>query len=153
MARALSPVVGSVLMLAVTVGLAAMIGVAVLDTTTTDPAPQAHLSASVDPATDRITVTHHGGDSLDVRDLRVRVTVDGQPLAHQPPVPFFAAEGFASGPTGPFNSASGDYWSAGETAGFELAGTNAPLIDAGDTVEIAFYRADTILTRLPVSTG
>jgi hypothetical protein len=50
-------------------------------------------------------------------------------------VPFFASEGFASGPTGPFNRGWAGRWTAGTTASLTLAGTNSGL-DAGDRVRI-----------------
>jgi len=69
-----------------------------------EPTPTAAMSLSVDGETLRLT--HEHGDPLDVQSIRVIVAVDGEPLKHQPPVPFFSASGFAPGPTGPFNSAS-----------------------------------------------
>lgn len=80
----------------------------------------------VDPASDRISLVHVGGHALDVRRIQIRVWVDSRPLAHQPPVPFFAASGFRGGPTGPFNSAADPIWTVGERAGFRIASTNRP---------------------------
>jgi flagellin-like protein len=140
--RGLSPVVGSLLLVALTVGLAATVGTVALQTDTADPPPRVRLSAAADAATDRITVTHEGGDSVAVDRLRMRVTVAGDPLAHQPPVPFFAASGFHSGPTGPFNTATDGEWVAGQTAGLRLASTNDPLLDPGDPVTVVLYHGD-----------
>lgn len=100
-----------------------------------DATPRAVLSLSVDAATDRIGVVHEGGDAIDPDRLTLRITVDGDPIAHQPPVPFFAARGFISGPTGPFNSATEGYWTAGQVAGLRLASTNTE-IPAGATVRV-----------------
>lgn len=136
MTRALSPIVGVVSLVAITVVLAAGVGFAVSDGVAADPTPQATFSLSADAATDRIALTHEGGEALSATDLTVRVTVDGEPLEHQPPVPFFAVEGFHGGPTGPFNPATDSEWVAGQEAGFELASTNAPLLDSGSTVEV-----------------
>ncbi|MDZ5812252.1 type IV pilin N-terminal domain-containing protein [Halorubrum sp. AD140] len=130
--RALAPVAG-VLLLAITVVLAGgVVGVAI--DSPPDPAPTASLSLSV--SDDRVTVTHRGGDALDASELDVRVRVDGEPLARQPPVPFFSAAGFEPGPTGAFNAASDDDWRAGGSASFRVAGTNDPGIEPGRTVVV-----------------
>lgn len=137
--RAVSPVVGVVALLAVTTALAAGAGV-VLQGAAGDPddptRARLELSASADG---RIALTHGGGDPLDAAELRVRVAVDGERLAHQPPVPFFAASGFESGPTGPFNVAHDGDWTAGETASFEVASTNSPAVTEGSRVAVRVY--------------
>lgn len=135
MSRGLSSVVGVLLVAAVTVLAAATVGaVATVDPGTV--APTARLSVSADAGEDRITLTHRSGETLDVSGLSVVVAVDGEALDRQPPVPFFAARGFESGPTGPFNSASPNTWSAGETASVRVASTNDPQLSAGAHVEV-----------------
>lgn len=98
--------------------------------------PTAAVTLSVDAGRDRLVLTHRAGEPLDVARLDVRVRVDGRPLAHQPPVPFFAAEGFRSGPTGPFNSRAEGAWTAGERAGLRLAATNRPGVRPGSRVTV-----------------
>lgn len=138
--RAVSPVVGVVALLAVTTALAAGAGVALqgaADESLHDPTrARLELSASADG---RIALTHAGGDAVAVGDLRVVVAVDGERLARQPPVPFFAASGFESGPRGPFNVAHDGRWSAGETASFAVASTNSPTVSAGSRVAVRVY--------------
>ncbi|MDR5673247.1 type IV pilin [Halalkaliarchaeum sp. AArc-GB] len=107
----------------------------------------ASLSASA-TGEGRIQLRHEGGDTLDVRELRLRVRVDGEELARQPPVPFFSAEGFKSGPTGPFNPAAEPTWRAGESASLEVAGTNEPTVDDGSLVEIEVYVGSTPVATL-----
>lgn len=141
--RATTPVVGVVLLVAVVaLGAAAMAaglsGADVLSQTTGDHS-QVALTAKANASADRVTLVHRGGDVLDVGELRLHVTVDGQPLAHQPPVPFFAAEGFESGPTGPFNVGGNTRWTAGEAASFAIAGTNAPRLESGARVAVRVY--------------
>lgn len=139
-ARATSPVIGVVLLTAVTVLAAAAVGSAVV-VDPPEPAPAASFDAAAD-ASGEIRITHRAGDAVDPDDLRVRVRVDGDPLAHQPPVPFFSARGFESGPTGPFNSATGGTWRAGETGSFRVASTNDPVLQRGATVELRLYVDD-----------
>lgn len=139
-ARAISPVLGVVLLTALTVLAAAAVFAAVV-VAPPDPAPVATFGAEAD-ATGEIRVTHRGGDAVAPGDLRVRVRVDGEPLAEQPPVPFFAAPGFESGPTGPFNSATAGEWRAGRTASLRVADTNEPTLSRGATVELRLYAGD-----------
>lgn len=132
--RAVSPVVGVVCLVAVTVVLAAGVGAGTQLTTPSKP-----TTASFDVTADdtgEVTVRHRGGDSIDPAALDIHVRIDGEPLDRQPPVPFFSARGFESGPTGPFNSARSEQWRAGETASFRIAGTNSPRLRADDTVTV-----------------
>ncbi len=138
--RGLSPVLGAVALVAVTVALGATVGMLV-QSAPAEPPPRASfdLAASTDG---EVTLTHAGGDALDVRDLRVEITVDGDDLAHQPPVPYFAAPGFRGGPTGPFNTAGDPEWTAGETASVQIASTNAPGIAPGSRVTVGVYASN-----------
>lgn len=151
--RGVAPLTG-VLLLVITVGLAATVSGAVLvseppvpDTST----PRVSLSLSVHG--DSLELTHRGGDALDVTALRLVVTVDGDPLAHQPPVPFFSARGFRSGPTGPFNRAADPRWTAGETASVRVAGTNRPVLSGGETVTVRVYAGDAVVAVVSARTN
>lgn len=147
MTRGTAPVVGALLLLGLTVAVAAGVGAVV----TTDPAegpPVADLRLSADAAADRITVRHAGGDAIPTDGLEVRVRIDGEALAHQPPVPFFAARGFRAGPTGPFNPATAGPWTAGRTAALRLASTNAPGIGPGDRVTVTVATDRAVLAEL-----
>lgn len=149
--RALSPVIGIVLMVGLTLVLAATVGTVVFAPGTEQPAKTVRLSASADGNSDTITVTHEGGDSLDVERIDLRILINGQPLDHQPPVPFFAARGFNSGPTGPFNSRTTGPWTAGESGSLTLASTNAPDLNPGDTVEITVTSENDVLASLEIT--
>lgn len=145
--RALSPAIGAVLLVGVTVVAASLVGVAVLgQASAVDDAPR-HAALSMSVEGDRIRLVHEGGDTLDVRRLDVTVTVDDEPLRHQPPVPFFSARGFRPGPTGPFNAAADPTWTAGEAASFRVAGTNAPTLSAGATVTVRVAIDGRLLAR------
>jgi FlaG/FlaF family flagellin (archaellin) len=146
-ARGLTPVVAVVLLAAVTVLAAGAVGAA-LPAAPGQPPPTARLSLSADAAADRLTFIHRGGDAIDPDTLRLRVRIGGQPLDHQPPVPFFAARGFRAGPHGPFNAATSGTWRAGQSASLRLAATNAPTIDPGDRVRVTVYAEDARLADL-----
>jgi len=134
-------------MIAVTVSAVTLLGTALLgvDSATSSQPTTATIDLTVDG--DTLKFTHEYGESLDVRTLSVRISIDGDPLAEQPPVPFFAAAGFESGPTGPFNTASDDEWSVGETASLTVASTNSPTIEPGSTVSVRIATADSIVAR------
>jgi hypothetical protein len=93
----------------------------------------------------QVIVTHRGGPAIDVTNLRIEVIVDGRLLDHQPPVPFFAAQGFRGGPSGPFNSAASPMWRPGERASFQIAETNSPPLVEGKIVRIRLFRDDLVL--------
>ncbi|WP_224448002.1 type IV pilin [Haloprofundus salilacus] len=133
--RASVPAVGIVLLLFVSIGLAASVGAVALDhAQMSSDGARAVLSLTV--SDDTLRFVHRGGETLDVRRLDLRVSVDGAPLAEQPALPFFSEWGFRPGPTGPFNSAADARWSAGETASFAVADTNDPDLTAGSSVTV-----------------
>jgi flagellin-like protein len=144
--RAVSSVVGTVVLLGVVVvaGTAVFAAVPAGEPATV---PTARLSLTAEAGTDRVALTHEGGDTLRAAALDVTVHVGGDPVTHQPPVPFFAATGFESGPTGPFNSAHDGQWRAGETAAFALASTNTRL-DPGDSVSVTVRTDAGVVARL-----
>lgn len=141
--RALAPVAGA-LLLAVTVVVASVAAAALVAgvgaTDLSSPATAA-LTCSADADSGTLSLTHRGGTALTPATLRLRVSVDGDPLAHQPPVPFFAARGFESGPTGPFNRGWAGRWTAGTAASLALAGTNSEL-RPGDSVRLRLWSDD-----------
>lgn len=145
MGRALSPTLGTLLLLAITVALAAVLattlGTAAIGAPLEagDGPELARLSATAE-ADGTITLTHEAGDPIDLEATTVSVTVDGTPLETQPPVPFFSTTGFEPGPTGPFNSATDNTWRVGERGSFTIAGSNEPAIEPGRTITVELTR-------------
>lgn len=146
--RALSPVVATLLLLVVTLVLAGTIGAFAVRSLSIQEPEHVAIDVSADAATDRLIFTHRAGDSLDVESLDIEIRVNDEPLASQPPVPFFSANGFRAGPTGPFNSATNSTWDAGEVASFELAGTNAPLLEPGDEIDVRIVAGGTLVAEI-----
>lgn len=75
--RGVSPVIGVILMVAITVILAAVIGTFVLDlgNNAGKSAPSASLAVTANPAgSGNITISHKGGDGLDAAQTRVVVS-------------------------------------------------------------------------------
>jgi len=145
-ARATSTVIGTVLLIAVTVVVGLVMGTALLGVgSTTEPTPTAAIELSVDENT--LIFSHDHGEPLNVTAISIQVAVDGEPLDDQPPVPFFAADGFESGPTGPFNSASDNEWEVGQTASLTVADSNEPTLDPGSTVSVEITTDDGTVMR------
>lgn len=133
MSRGYAPV-AVVLLLAVTVLTAGAVAMA-LPTVPGEPPPQRVIA--VDASTDgRVTLTLVSGDPIDVEDATVRVSVDDEPLRHQPDVPYFATTGFYGTPTGPFNVFADPEWDVGESGTLRIAGTNEPRPTVGDSLTV-----------------
>ncbi|MFW6382582.1 MAG: type IV pilin [Haloferacaceae archaeon] len=149
-ARGTTPVVGVVVLLAVGLALGGVVaaGAEAVATATGqelgsgEPDAGASVAVSLRVEGDTIALTHEAGPELRISAVRLVVAVDGTPLAHQPPVPFFAAEGFRGGPTGPFNVENDGLWEPDETGSLRVAGTNDPQPAPGRTVSVRIYVDD-----------
>ena len=74
--EAVSPVIGVILMVAITVILAAVIGAFVFGMGPPEQAPQASLRVSdTDTTADTVTIVHDGGDAIDLNDIKLIVQV------------------------------------------------------------------------------
>ena len=153
-ARGISPLIGVVLLVALAIGIAGVAAGGLLAADPPEPRPTVIIEAEVEPATDTISVRHVRGDALDPAALSLQVTVDGTELDEQPPVPFFSADGFAPGPTGPFNAATDTKWTAGETGTLRIASTNDPGgIDSGDQVALTLVYDEHVLAETTITAG
>jgi len=77
--RGVSPVIGVILMVAITVILAAVIGTFVLGLgDSLEQAPQAQLDAQYDSTDDVIEVNHNGGDTLASENINISVVGDSE---------------------------------------------------------------------------
>lgn len=151
--RAISPAFGAVILVGITVATAAVVGAVVLGEAAALSGPPPTASFDVTAEDDRISISHEGGDAVNVTTLRVEIAVDGEPLAHQPPVPFFAAEGFHGGPSGAFNPEAGDEWTVGETTTLRVAGTNDPALTPGARVTVELFRGEQRFASLSTQVG
>ncbi|WP_267640435.1 type IV pilin N-terminal domain-containing protein [Haloarchaeobius amylolyticus] len=125
---AVSPVIGVILMVAITVILAAVIGAFVLNIGgSQEAAPQANLAFSYDDGgdgwsdtqTENFTITHEGGDDIDASALTVRFSNQA-------------------------NTSMTDTWSAGQSKTFELnsstywGGTEPSGYASGDKIQVVW---------------
>ncbi|WP_435101598.1 type IV pilin [Halarchaeum sp. P4] len=118
--RAVSPVIGVILMVAITVILAAVIGTFVLGlgNQIQSTAPQASLTFDGD-AGDNVTVTHQGGETVPVDTVSLEYTNTS-----------------GASVTEAVNDVPGSTWTAGETAT-----TDAP-VKASTSVQVVWQAAD-----------
>lgn len=138
--RGVSPVVGTVALVACCVAASGTLALAVTGVGGSLAAPSnPGVVAAAATADGHVSLTYRAGPPLDVRSLRVRVTVNGRPLRDQPSVPFVGCPGFVGAPAGPFNAAADPTWTAGERAGFRIARSNARL-RPGDRVVVRLVR-------------
>ncbi len=150
--RGVSPVIGVVLLVALAVVIAGVVAGGLLAADPPDPQPTVIIDAETEPATDTISVRHVRGDALDPAALSLQVTVNGTELDRQPPIPFFSADGFVPGPTGPFNAATDSDWTAGKTGTLRIASTNEPSgIETGDRVELTLIYDEHVLTETTIT--
>lgn len=151
--RAIAPVIGVLAMVGITVVLAASVAMAIGDVPLPIEQVDLRVTGTFDPDSREISLRHAGGDPVSIDALDLHVGVDDEPLVHQPPVPFFAATGFVSGPTGPFNPSSDEIWAAGEAGSFRIALTNDPVPTADSTITVRVAVGDRIVARLELDGG
>lgn len=140
--RGISPAFGAVLLVGITVVTAAVFGTVLFGQAAALDGPPPTASFAVEADGDRVELSHEGGETVNVGTLRVQVAIDGESLAQQPPVPFFAARGYHGGPRGPFNPRTDGEWSVGETASFRIAETNDPTLEPGARLTVELYHGD-----------
>lgn len=150
--RAVSPVVGTVLLILIVASASAVVGAAAYTadpsrtgdlgpTTTGDATVEVHIAVSA-WADGRLAIDLRRGPPIDVHALDVHIAIDGTPLAHQPSVPAYGQRGFAALPGGPFNGAAEPTWTAGERATLRLAATNEPSLEPGRRVSVTLSTDD-----------
>ncbi|MCL9812645.1 type IV pilin [Natranaeroarchaeum aerophilus] len=150
--RGVSPVIGVVLLVALTILLAGIAAGGLITAESPDPRPTVVVDASAEPTTNTVTVRHVRGGALDPSALSLQIAVNGTELDKQPPIPFFSAHGFVPGPTGPFNPETDSEWTAGETGTVRIASTNDPAgIEGGDRVGLTLVYGDHVLAETTVT--
>lgn len=138
--EATSNVVGVLLLVAMTLILAAgVVGISTMGIGL-ESAPKAKLAIdSVDASENKIVLTHEGGEAFDVSKIEILTYVDEEPLEKQlEDLPAFGVTGY-SWPKNPgpiFKGTTDHVWEVGEKSRFEVASTNSLQIDAGDTVTV-----------------
>lgn len=148
MIRALSPAIGTILLIAITVALA---GVVLLltygGTPAQGPPPRASFDLSASASDRTVVIEHGGGDPVDVSALEVIIQIDGEPIPHQPPVPFESEAGFRAH-WGPFHEWADQEWTPGTEAGLELSAANGAALEPGVPVSVDLVVEESTVARL-----
>lgn len=132
--------VTGIVMLTLAVVVAGSTGAVVLSLTTGSQPPATDTFELAVQQNGGVRLTYQQGPPLSVDRLRLIIRIDGTRLAEQPPIPFFAADGFRGGPIGPFNAAATGRWRPGEIAGVQIASTNEPVPEPGKILSVTLYR-------------
>lgn len=141
MPRAVSTALGVLLLTAVTLVIAGAVGAFALEMAVgVDPVAPHQLSASVNATYGRISLIHESGPTIDVREIEIKILVDGIALLHQPPVPYYSADGFHRFPKGPFNPMADPRWEMGEMARVTATGGTRDTITHGSLVRVGLYQ-------------
>lgn len=140
-----------VLLVGVTVLLATSLAFGLSSLPSSSPAPDVSVVGEFDGDERAVTLVHRGGDPIELDNLEILVEVDGVPLEHQPPIPFFSATGFAPGPEGVFNLESDSSWEAGEAGTFSIASTNDPVPTAESELQVTVVVQDQTIAVLTLT--
>ncbi|KPN31107.1 hypothetical protein SY89_01849 [Halolamina pelagica] len=112
--RGVSPVIGVILMVAITVILAAVIGTFVLGLgDSLEQAPQAQLDAEAASGSDDILINHNGGDALAKADITIRAENSNGNNVSYSTISGWSGDEFTVGDTltvgSPFDGTTGPY--------------------------------------------
>ncbi|MBP2029183.1 flagellin-like protein [Methanohalophilus levihalophilus] len=131
---AVSPVIGVILMVAITVILAAVIAAFVFGLGSPETAPQASVKGSTDTVNSNsaVKVEHQGGDAITMITSNTKVTVDGTEIDTYNTS---AADKFEAGETLYLVKASGGEYTLGNLSSTTVNAT-AAFAAAGETVNI-----------------
>lgn len=140
--RAVSPVVGVLAFVAITVCAAIVVVLGIGAWSLESPGPTATFDLSAEGDGSSVAIEHVAGDPIDVETLSVTIAINGTELAAQPPVPFVGANGFDGTPDGPFNARADSEWTVGERARVSIAETNTPTPAPGDAVTVTLAVED-----------
>lgn len=152
--RAIAPVLGVVLLVALSAVCAGVIVIVVSDVVDMREVPRVTFEGTLNASSNEITLTHTGGDDVSVEPLEMRITVDDEPLRYQPDIPFASQTGFSTGPSGPLHAWATGTWSPSTSSSLSLSDSNEPLPDHDSTVVVSITYdnqplADITLTQEP----
>jgi len=140
--RGVSPVIGVILMVAITVILAAVIGTFVLDLgqSAGNSAPSASLTVDADTGTSNMTISHKGGDAIQPDSTRILVESGSESATFST---FSGGDAFAVGDQATVNLTNG-----GNGLDWDDDGTNDVTPDSGASAITGFTGGDQITVQV-----
>ena len=111
---------------------------------------------SVNASNEEVVLVHRGGDSFDVSEISIIISINGETLDNNledlpvagTPTGFDGALGGVFWGT-PSNQSYDNIWDSGDTGDFNIAGTNSPNnFESGDLLKVTIYHrpSETIIT-------
>ena len=110
---------------------------------------------SVNTSNQEVVLVHRGGDSFDVSEISIIISINGETLeknliylpATGTPNGFSHALGGVFWGT-PSNQSYDNIWDSGDTGDFNIAGTNSLKFNPGDLLKVTIYHrpSETIIT-------
>ncbi len=138
--RGVAPVIGVILLIALVAMLGGVVAALVPGSLDDHSTTTVSIDMEVDAGENEFTFFHRGGDTINVTDLDVRITIDGDPITHQPDLGPGSRKGLPSMPTGVFNPSTENDWSTGESGSLVLAKSNGgDDLEVGSLVTAEFY--------------
>ena len=146
----ISEVVGVILITAIVVAASAIAYAAVNVYELEQPVIANIDIESVDMSNEEVVLVHRGGDSFNVSDVSIIISVNGETLEKNLiNLPAYNVAGFNC-VGGVLHSWSNDnYWDSGDKGSFNVAGTNNPSnFNSGDLLKVTIYHrpSGTIIT-------
>ena len=96
-----------------------------------------------------VVLVHRGGDSFDVSEISIFISVNGEALEHNLiELPVNSTIGFGA-PSGVLHGWSNDnFWDSGDKGGFKVAKTTNRELNSGDQLKVTIYHrpSGTIIT-------
>ena len=142
----ISGVIGVILMTAIVVAASAVVYSVVGAYELEQPVIANIDIESVDLSNQEVVLVHRGGDSFDVSEISIIISINGEtlkknlielPVVGTPP-------GFSGGLGGVLQGWSNDNcWDSGDTGDFNIAGTNNPNLHSGDLLKVTIYHRPT----------
>ena len=137
----ISGVIGVILITAIVVGASAVVYSVVGAYELEQPVIANIDIESVDLSNEEVVLVHRGGDSFNVSDVSIIISLNGDTLEKNLiNLPAFSIAGFNS-VGGVLHSWSNDnYWDPGDKGSFNVAGTNDPSsFNSGDLLKVTIY--------------
>lgn len=152
----ISEVIGVILITAIVVVASGITYAAVNDYEMEQPVIANIDIESVNRSNQEVVLVHRGGDSFDVSEISIIISVNGETLEKNlidlpdfSPAGFGALSGVLWKPSGATaNNSHDNIWDPGDTGDFNIAGTNSLKFDTGDLLKVTIYHrpSETIIT-------
>ena len=148
----ISPVIGIILIIAITLVLSVVVYATISVYEVKEPVFAIIEIESVNVSNQEVVLVHRGGNSFDVSDINILISINGETLEKNLiNLPDFQPVGFndplsgvlwkPSGATANYNH--DNIWDLGDKGDFNIAGTNSKQFKTGDLLTVTIYHRPT----------